>query len=305
MLSPLLAFLRLSRVKFLAGGFVGGGLGTALAASTTGVVDVGAYALAQATITAFHLMTHYANDFFDREGDAGARRTPYSGGSGVLVDGSLGPQIALRAAVVCAALGLGGALALVAFAHAPLAAGFAIAIALGAWTYSAPPLRLLARGLGELDTALVVALLVPLCAFAAQRAMPDSRAIASVLPGAAAMFAMMLAVEFPDIEVDAASGKRNLVVRLGPRRAGRIGVASSIAVYGLAALAPFAGAPPLFTLFLFATLPLGIGYARAIAGQNERDGVAAESLAARGVAFFFVVTLFGLLAYAAPLRLLR
>ncbi len=90
------AFFRLSRPKFLAGGLVGGGFGTAIAAYERGWVAWAAYALAQFTITSFHLMTHYANDYFDRHADAAGTPTPYSGGSGTLTDGSLAPAVAWR-----------------------------------------------------------------------------------------------------------------------------------------------------------------------------------------------------------------
>jgi 1,4-dihydroxy-2-naphthoate octaprenyltransferase len=159
--------------------------------------------------------------------------------------------------------------------------------------------RLLARGLGELDTALVVAILVPLCAYAAQGTAPDLRAIASTLPGAAAMFAMMLAVEYPDLRADTASGKANLVVRLGAGPARPLGMLFVAAAYGTLALAWAAGAPPGFFLLETLSLPLGIGLARAFSRRNRPDRVSDETLAARGVAFFFVVVLYGLLGYGA------
>ena len=92
-----------------------------------------------------------------------------------------------------------------------------VGLAIGglAWAYSAPPLRLLARGLGELDTVAVVALLVPLAGYAAFAHALGAHAWMATIPGACAMFAMMLAVEIPDVAVDKASGKRNLVVRWG------------------------------------------------------------------------------------------
>ncbi|GAC1299410.1 MAG: prenyltransferase [Vulcanimicrobiaceae bacterium] len=302
MLSSVRAFVRLSRLKFLVGGFLGGAFGTAMAAGVTGHVDAIAYACAQGTITAFHLMTHYANDYFDRTFDARSIRTPYSGGSGALVDGSLAPRVGLAAALVAAGLGAAGIAALIGVAHTPPAAGIAAAIGFGAWSYSAPPLRLLGRGLGEIDTAIVVALLVPLCAYAAQGADIGAPSVASTLPGAAAMFAMMLAVEYPDLAADAAGGKRNLVVRYGTASAGRLGLAAAVAVYAGSVLAVAAGAPRAFALFELLTLPVAIGYARALPAWGRANRGSDEALAARGVAFFFVVALCGLLAYAAPLR---
>ncbi len=300
-MTRLLAFVRLSRLKFLAGGLVGGGLGAALAYLTSGAFAWGPFVLAQATIGAFHLMTHYANDYFDREGDARAVRTPFSGGSGALVDGSLPPLAGLQAALACAALGVAGCVALV-VAGLQLAAGLAAAIGVLAWAYSAPPLRLLARGLGELDSALVVAVLVPLCAFAAQTRTLTPLALAATLPGAAAMLAMMLAVEYPDVEADSAAGKRNLVVRLGERRALPLAYAACALIYLGVGLAILAGAPPALAILEALTLPLAWQFARTLALRTPAFPEN-EAIAGRGVALFFLVSFFGFLTYLAGARL--
>jgi 1,4-dihydroxy-2-naphthoate octaprenyltransferase len=296
-LRRLRSFARLTRPAFLAGGLVGGGLGTAIAAyERGGEIDWGSYALAQLAISAFHLMTHYANDFFDRKGDALAVRTEFSGGSGVLVDGSLAPAVGLAAALLC--LGT-GALASAALAARGLGttATLAILICVLAWAYSAPPFRLSSRGLGELNSALVVAILVPLCAFTAQALPLDARAVFSTLPGAAAMFVMMLAVEYPDVAADAATGKRNLVVRLGERGAKLPAYAAVTLVYGAVAVALLAGAPPTLALLELLSLPLAVDLWRALGRRS--DGRDDAALAARGVAFFFFVSFFALAGYAA------
>jgi 1,4-dihydroxy-2-naphthoate polyprenyltransferase len=212
------AFVRLSRPLFLYGGFAGVALGAAVAAWTGRRLDAPAYLWAQGLVTAFHLMVHYANDFFDQECDASATRTAWSGGSGILTSGELPPRAALIAALVCAALGL---LASARFALTGnlVVAGLGVAILAFAWCYSAPPVRFAARGLGELDTALVVAVLVPSVGYAASTGRVDAPILTAVLSPAAAMLAMMLCVELPDAEADSLAGKRNLVVRGGPARA--------------------------------------------------------------------------------------
>jgi 1,4-dihydroxy-2-naphthoate octaprenyltransferase len=298
-LTSLRAFLRLTRPQFLAGGIAGGALGTSVAAYETGSVDWGAYAFAQLTISAFHLMTQYANDYFDRAGDALAVRTPFSGGSGVLVEGGLAPRVALQAALVCATAGAIGIVCLWKLGATPIAAVLALGIAILAWAYSAPPLRLLARGLGELDTVLVVAILVPLCAYAAQTNALDARVLAATLPGAAAMLAMMLAVEFPDLAADTASGKRNLLVRFGASAGARLGSAAVLAMYAGGALALRAGAPAVAGLALAATLPLAAGYLTILRGRGRGEAVDLERLAGTGVALFFVATTYGALAFSA------
>jgi len=222
-MAALLAFVRLTRPLFLFGGFAGVALGAAVAAWTGVRLDAVTYAWAQCLVTAFQLMVHYANDYFDRDGDVVDGRTAWSGGSGVLPSGALRPQVALVAALVCAALGL-------AISARFVVAGNAVAGAIGvvifalAWSYSAPPLRLAARGLGELDTALVVSALVPAVVYAALGGRLNPWLLDATVSPAIAMYAMMLGVELPDAAVDAAAGKRNLVVRWGPAKsAGIIG----------------------------------------------------------------------------------
>ncbi|GAC1526721.1 MAG: prenyltransferase [Vulcanimicrobiaceae bacterium] len=301
MLATVAAFVRLSRLKFLAGGFLGGAFGTAMGTYATGRFDVRAFVVAQGTITGFHLMTHYANDYFDRACDARSRRTDYSGGSGALVDGSLPPAVALVAALVCAATGVVLVAVLGLAVHTVVAAAIGAAVGALAWAYSAPPLRLAARGLGECDTALVVAVLVPLCAFAAQLPPPTAyaAAIASTLPAGAAMFAMMLAVEFPDLASDTVGGKRNLLVRAGAARGRGYGSAATRATYAAVAAAIVAGAPPALGFMEALSLPPALDLCRAFATVDAADWRACEALAARGVAFFFLVSFDALLAYAA------
>jgi 1,4-dihydroxy-2-naphthoate octaprenyltransferase len=302
-LAPLRAFLRLSRLKFLAGGVLGAGLGTAVAAhARAGRFDWQTWLVVQLTVTAFQWMTHYANDFFDREGDRSAVRTPFSGGSGALVDGSLPPLAGLGAAFLCVVLGM-ACCGILAARGQTAAAGLGIAIGVLAWFYSAPPLRLLARGLGELDTALVVAMLVPLCAFAAQTgAWASPVAVASSLPGAAAMLAMMLCVEAPDVAADAASGKRNLVVRFGRPGLVRLGRGAIAFAYIGVALAVLAGAPYWLAVLELMSLPPGVALWFAL-GRDARtpDPLADANLAAQGVAFFFLVSFDAVLGFAVAL----
>ncbi len=217
-LAPLRAFVRLSRPLFLYGGFAGVALGAAAAAWTGHRIDAATYAWVQLLVSSFHLMVHYANDYYDRESDLGAVRTRWSGGSGVLVEGHLHPRVALVASLTCAAAGL-FACARFALHGDALVAALGVAILAFAWWYSAPPVRFATRGLGEIDTALVVAVLMPCASYAAFTGGLDAAIARAVIAPAFAMIAMMLCVELPDAECDVRSGKRNMVVRLGVQQA--------------------------------------------------------------------------------------
>jgi 1,4-dihydroxy-2-naphthoate octaprenyltransferase len=204
------AFLLLSRPHFL----VGGALMFALGASLADGVDLAGYLLGQAMVTAAQVTAHYVNEYADLEADRTvSRRTLFSGGSGVLVSGELVPAVAIRAAGASSVLAVG--LAAVVATRSLVAALLGLAALGVSWAYSMPPLRLLGTGYGELATSLVVTVVVPLIGISVQEAPLVADlwwAVAVLLP---IHIAMMLAFELPDLESDAAAGKRGLAVRIG------------------------------------------------------------------------------------------
>ncbi len=241
-MGPLWAFVKLARPHFLLGGALLFALGTAGA----GDIAWPAFALGQAMVTSMQITAHFVNEYADRDADKAVdRRTMFSGGSGVLVSGDLKPEVALRAAWASTIIGL--ILAAVVAVGSPLAAGVGVITLAVSWAYSMPPIRLLGTGWGELATSLVVVGAVPVIGWAVQQA-PASVAlwwaVGILLP---VHMAMMLAFELPDLESDAASGKRVLGVRLGEARSGRMIVimlvlAAVIAAMGVAVGGIAAGA---------------------------------------------------------------
>ena len=217
----LLAFVRLGRPLFLAGGFVMHGAGVAAALYSGARLNVMALLWGQVAITATQLMVHYANDYFDLAADR-ANRTPtaWSGGSRVLPDGELPPRVALYTSLALAVAAAGATLVLgLSVRPAPLTLpllGLALVLS---WGYSAPPFRLHARGFGQLTATLVVAGLTPLLGFYLQAGRLASLPLLAVVPLCCLQFAMLLAVDIPDAAGDRAAGKRTLVVQIGQAQA--------------------------------------------------------------------------------------
>jgi 1,4-dihydroxy-2-naphthoate octaprenyltransferase len=241
-MGALLAFVKLSRPHFLLGGALLFSLGS-VAAGDISWLD---YALGQAMVTSMQITAHFVNEYADREVDrAVGRRTMFSGGSGVLVSGDLKPEVALWAAWASTTIGV--ILAVVVGLVSPLAAGVGLIALAVSWGYSMPPIRLLATGWGELATSLVVVVAVPVIGWAVQQAPASSAlwwAVGILFP---VHLAMMLAFELPDLEPDAAAGKRVLGVRLGEARSIRLIAimlvgAAVIAAIGVAAGGIAAGA---------------------------------------------------------------
>jgi 1,4-dihydroxy-2-naphthoate octaprenyltransferase len=221
-------------------------------------------------------MTHYANDYFDYEADR-ANRTPtrWSGGSRVLANDLLPRAAALVAALILLGVGLAltGVIAWRQAGTGPLVVPTLVAIAVFAWAYSAPPLRLHSSGFGEVDVAVVVTGLVPFLGFHLQA--PGLQGVhvllLAIVPLMLLQVAMLLAIEFPDEAGDTAVGKRTLLVRLGAERAARLYVLVLAAAYvllpGLVAL----GLPLALALAAAAPIPLAAWRIRRIRSGDHRD----------------------------------
>jgi 1,4-dihydroxy-2-naphthoate octaprenyltransferase len=280
------AFVKLGRPKFLVGGFVFHGLGAALAVAAGARFNVSLFAWGQLIVTAAQLMTHYANDFFDLEADR-ANRTPtrWSGGSRVLPDGALPPGVALGAALVLGLVALGAGLSLA--MRAPdrlLLLPLAVGMTALAWAYSAPPLRLAARGLGELTTAAVVTLCVPLLGYYLQAGEVHPRIFAACLLPCVLQFAMLLAIELPDAAGDAATGKRTLVVRLGARAGARLYAAMTLAAFGALPLLAMGALPPRVAIMPLVLAPVAIWQAARVVRGGYADPARWDSVAFWAVA---------------------
>lgn len=130
-----------------------------------------------------------------------------------------------------------------------------------------PPRRVYS---GEPDTAVIVALLVPLFGYNLQTGRVSVILLLTCLPFAALIFANMLNVSFPDYEADRVAGKRTLVVILGPERAARLFVLLLLVGYATPWLTLGWGLPLPVLLAEAATLPMGILSLREIARGGYR-----------------------------------
>ena len=299
MLSQLISLVRLARPLFLVGGFVFYGLGVAIAYYEGATLDVAALLWGQLTVTAAQLMTHFANDTFDLAADrANATPTRWSGGSRVLVEGLLSPRVGLRAALACAAL----ALAAVGGVWATRPSAWAITLPLLAmalaWFYSAPPLRLHSRGLGELTVALIVPVLTPLVGYTIQLGTPGRLPLLAAFPLACFQVAMILVINFPDAAGDQRANKRTLVLRLGAAQAARLHPALLALGYLALPALVWAGLPWPVAAAVLLPLPLAAWLAWRMARGAWRDPSAWNSLGFWSIGLLIATAGLELLAFA-------
>lgn len=210
-------FIRLTRPLFLIGGILLFALGAAIAGFLGRTIDPTLYIIGQLSVTLIQLMAHYLNEYYDSEADQeNSSRTFLTGGSGAIGPEGLPKKVALYAAIM--SLGMAATLstaALITGAFPPIAWPLLLLGFLGAFFYSAPPLRLVTTGYGEVVASVVVAGLTPTFAYALQTGELHRLLLMSTTPLIALCFAMIIIFELPDYATDVKHGKRNLMVRLG------------------------------------------------------------------------------------------
>jgi len=280
-------FIRLGRPKFLFYSALMQGIGVATVQHLTGRASLARFAVWVGFAWLLHLSTHYANEYFDLEADlANTTFTSWTGGSRVLVNREVSPRTSLAIAMLLSGLYAGGLLLLAnvlpdALGPRPwLLVGAGLAALALSWSYSAPPIRLTARGLGETTVATVLCIMLPSGAAILQVGYVPSLILWLAIPLYLLQFARMMIMNIPDARSDARTGKRTLVVRLGPKVTLVTHNALQLAGYGLVPILWMVGKYPTpAALLLLLTAPLGALQALRMARGDARDPQSFQRLA--------------------------
>lgn len=244
---PVARYLAATRPAFLSVTLVAVLLGLASAAYDGLRIDLPKAGLTLFFALCAHAGVNVINDYYDALNGSDAANTerlfPFTGGSRFIQNGVLSLRAtawfgyALLASVVPAGLWLA--------AHsAPGLIGIGLAGLVVGWAYSAPPLQLMCRGLGEVAIAAGWLLVVVGTDFV-QRGTWAGLPVVLAVPYTLHVVNILYINQFPDRAADALAGKRTLVVRLGAERArwGYLAIALSAHSWLLAAIC--AGALPL------------------------------------------------------------
>ena len=228
------------------------------------VWNTGRFVLTALAVLLIHIASNLANEYHDDKSaadGANPRHGALSGGSGLLQSGAVRPRAYLTGAVACYATALVLGLWLNALVPGNLVLALGIVGALGGYFYTAPPLRLAYRGLGEVAVGLLFGVLPVVGACYVQVGRLSWQALVASLPVAFAVVLVLWVNEIADAEADAAAGKRTLVVKVGARAAGR-GGALALAVLVFAGL--FAGVFTAALIPLTLVFVLAFGTARTV-----------------------------------------
>ncbi len=198
------------------------------------------------------------NDYYDHLNGTDAanvdRLFPFTGGSRFIQNGVMSPRQMLVYALVLFGAVIAGGLWLIATRGSGL---FWIGIAglLIGWAYSAPPLKLNSRGLGEICVAAGFLLIVVGADFVQRGTMSFTPWLIG-LPYALLVTNILYVNQFPDRNADLLAGKRHWVVRLEPSVAARgYWLILALAVFIQAWLVASGRLPALTLISLLALIP--------------------------------------------------
>lgn len=220
-----------------------------------GVFNFTYAALTFAGVICLHASVDLLNDYWDykRGTDIIAKRTKFSGGTGVLPDNLLKPRMVYAAAVIFLILGVFTGTYFV------IVRGIAIAIILGfaivsIWFYST---SIVNSGLGELFVAIKGTLIV-LGSFYVQTEVIDPSAIYVGAIIGILSASVLFANSFPDYDADRYTGRRTLLNMIGKQKGSRLFPILVMIPYILILAGIFLGYTKFLSLACMASIPYAI-----------------------------------------------
>ena len=269
-------------------------LGAAVAWSYTGHFEIFPFLLTLVAGVCLHAGTNVANDYFDhRSGNDEINVDfvrPFTGGSRLIQKGLLSPRTVLTEAVVLFAIG--GLIGLyLTVTRGPAILVLGIIGAFCGFFYTAPPVNLAARGIGELVVGINFGILMTLGSYYVQVRQFSQGAFLASLPVAILIADVLYINEFPDLAADRAVGKNHVVVRLGKEKAVWGYLTLTLAAYLSILIPVITHAVPAYCLLGLVTLPLAVR-AMNVAILNYSDS---KKLAPANAATILIHALTGIL----------
>ena len=194
-----------------------------------------------------HASVNLFNEYSDHVTgiDKNTKRTPFSGGSGMMVSGFINSSSVLAASIVT--LIISGSVGI----YYGITAHWTILLLmiLGAFSIVFYTPLLTKLMLGELFSGLTLGTLVVLGTFISLTATPG-QSLSSLLPFEVIMISippgiltalLLLLNEFPDSEADKEGGRKHLIIKLGYKNAAIVYAAGVVATFAIILILPLAG----------------------------------------------------------------
>jgi 1,4-dihydroxy-2-naphthoate octaprenyltransferase len=261
-MEPIKVYIGATQPKFLVASAIPILVGSALGFTMAVGFDWGLFLLALFSIVLIHAGSNMLNDYFDHlSGADWANKIdwPFSGGSRYIQEGLLTPKAMLIEAMILISIGCSLGLVILLLTQSPVILTLGLIGVAGGVFYTAWPLKLCYRGVGEIAIAFLFGILPVTGAYYLQVGSLDTLLIGPALIVGILIFLVILINEFPDVEPDAATDKKTMVVRFGFRPCIIIYRAALASSYIIAILVGLFDRAYIFATGAYLlTLPLGI-----------------------------------------------
>ena len=259
------------------------------------------YILALAGMIAFHGATNVLNDFFDvRHGvdREGAPTTKYRLHPAAFGQTPLSTILAFSLGLYALTLLAGAYLAYISNLSILLIVAAGV---LGSVLYTADPVVLKARALGEVTVFAMWGLLIPLGAFMVQTGRFAWSPVVAALPIGLFVALVLLANNIRDVSYDGSVSNRTLAVVMGAKGASKLYSALLWSAYGLVIVGILARLVPIWSLVVFLTFPGARGLVKMFEGAVPDNADPRTAALAFQFAILFMASL--LVAIFVPLML--
>jgi len=211
-------YVKAMRLPFLTGSLIPVILAAALG-FLHGSLDIGRLVLVLIGVGGLHLGANMINDYYD---DPGSDRinlhpTPFSGGSRVIQDKLMDARTVRAMAMGFFVVGTAAGVWL-ALTGRPFVVVIGLMGFLAGYLYSASPVSLMSRGLGEITIFLAFGPLITWGTYYVMTGLLTLEGFVLGIPMGFLITAVIWINQFPDVDADQAARKRNWVVRLGRDR---------------------------------------------------------------------------------------
>jgi len=300
-MEKLRGWISLSRPPFHTVGILPFILGTVLAYKINSTISVEIFLLGVFGVILIMLSTYHSGEYFDYSGDVLSNqmhKNKFAGGSRILLSGKLSPAIALWTSIITLiiAAAIGCVLQFV-YQTGPYTLLLGLLGAFSGFFYSTPPIRLVKRGLGEIFIGFCYGWLPVASAYYIQTGTIHPIIHLLAIPIGLTIFNVIFLNEFPDYAADKATGKKNLLNRLGKKNGNVLYITFSLLASATMLASPFWGIPFKVVYFYLPILIISLFIIFMMMRGKYEDKKMMEILCALNIAVNLGTSLSYILAY--------
>lgn len=247
------------------------------------------------------LSTYHAGEYYDQRENAISSRlheNPFAGGSRMIPEGKIPARVALWTSIIAILIALAIGLILQFVYHTgPYTLLLGSLGAFPGFFYSSEPIRLVKRGVGEIFIGFCYGWLPVASSYYIQTA-----GIAPVIqwlwmPIGFSIFNVIFLNEFPDYDADAATGKKNLLVRIGKDKGKWVYIVFNLLTGLTMMLSPCFGVPVQVVYFYLPFLAIALFINQQILKGRHEDARRLKLLCGLNIAVNIGTSLAFILAY--------